>query len=132
MTARSRSWVLAAAAAIAAAAVLLLAAGPASAAAKAPTRSAPVVVIPPQLQRYLPKVTPKAAIETAERTPQVRSQRARHRSLRLDVQIYRDSHNWGLGYFAGETKVVDVTIDGETGKVLGAWQSTKAAWPMAR
>jgi hypothetical protein len=132
MTAGSRSRLRGAFAALAAFAMLALAAVPAPAAAQASTSAKPTVVITPEAQKYLPRVTPEAAIRVAERTPQVRSQRARHSDLRLDIQIYRDSRNWGLGYFSGETKVVDVTIDGDTGRVIGAWQGIKAAWPMAR
>lgn len=131
MTARSRSMLRGAFAALAASVVVLAASAvPAGAQGSAPSK--PVVVITPEVQKYLPRVTPEAAIRTAERTSQVRSQRARHSALRLDVQIYRDSHNWSLGYFSGATKVADVTIDGNSGKVIGAWQGIKAGWPMAR
>ena len=92
----------------------------------------PIITVPPELEQYLPRVTPVEAFRIAEGTASVRIERKRHPDLQANITIYRDTRDWGFGYYAGKTKVVDIKIDGQTGKVLGAWHGIKAAWPMAR
>jgi hypothetical protein len=92
----------------------------------------PVITVPPDVQRYLPRVTAVQAFHTAEATSAVQIERRRHPDLRPSITIYRDSRDWGISYHSGAHKVVDVKIDGQTGKVIDAWHGIKAAWPMAR
>lgn len=113
-----------------ASALLLTLCLPGGATAKPPPT--PIITVPPDVQQYLPRVTPIEAFRTAEGTSVVRVERRRHPDLRPRVTVFRDSRNWEIGYYANKIKVVDITIDGETGKIIGAWHGIKAAWPMAR
>ena len=91
------------------------------------------LVVAPDVQENLPPVSPKKAIALADRTPEVREERARHPDLRPDnVTLYRGSSNWGISYLSGENKLADVTVDGRTGEIVEAWQGTQAGWVMAR
>ena len=102
---------------------------------KAPAGQTPrgELVVAPDVQENLPPVSPEAAIEIADRTPEVRSERRRHPDLRPDnVTLYRGSGNWGISYLSGDNRLADVTVDGRTGEVVEAWQGTQAAWVMAR
>jgi hypothetical protein len=91
------------------------------------------LVIAPDVRADMPTVSPRRAIRIADRTPEVREERARHPELRPDnVTLFRGSGNWGISYLAGEDKLADVTVDGDTGAVVEAWQGTQAAWVMAR
>jgi hypothetical protein len=126
MPARGRS-ALAGAAACAVLALLWL--PPAASAKPAPQ---PAISVPPDLQQYIPQVSPERALRIAEHSPQVRVERSRHPDLLPRMTIYRDTRDWAISYFSGETKLVDMTIDGRTGKIVEAWRGIKAAWPMAR
>jgi hypothetical protein len=90
------------------------------------------VVISPAARPYLPHVSAQKAISTANRTAAVRSELARHERLSIDIQLFRDTRDWNVGYFDGDTKVADITVDGDSGEVVEAWKDTKAAWAMAR
>jgi hypothetical protein len=108
---------------------------PAAAQDTAPRNAAPkgTLLVAPDVQSNLPPISPKKAVEIADRTPQVRGERSRHPHLRPDnITLFRGSGNWGITYLAGEKKLADVTVDGRTGKVIEAWQGTQAAWVMAR
>src|SRR5919197_4412389 len=118
--------------ALAASALLLLLALPAPAVARDAAPSAPEVVISPAARPYLPHVSAQKAISTANRTAAVRSELARHERLSIDIQLFRDTRDWNVGYFDGDTKVADITVDGDSGEVVEAWKDTKAAWAMAR
>ena len=119
-------------------AALLLAAGrqPALAADAAPRPAAQPQTgfdLAPDVQENLPPVSPRRAVQLADRTPEVREQRRRHPDLRPDnMTLYRKSGNWGISYLSGERRLVDVTVDGRTGEIVEAWQGTQAAWIMAR
>jgi glycosyl transferase family 87 len=129
MTARSRSRLCGAFAAFA-----LLASGQLAASAAADT-TVPrgTLVIAPDVQRDHPPVTPAQAIRIANRTPQVREERRQHRALRPDnVTLFRGSGNWTISYLSGDAKLAEVTVNGQTGKVVEAWQGIQAAWVMAR
>ena len=81
---------------------------------------------------HLP-VSPREAIALADRTPEVRAQRRSHPDLRVDnMTLYRKNRDWGISYLSGDDRLVDVTVDGDTGKIVEAWQGTQAAWLMAR
>ena len=101
-----------------------------------PAASAPgkgTLLVEPEVQRNLPRISPREAIAIADRTPQVRSERARHPELRADnIALYRGSGNWGISFLAGTKKLADVTVDGDTGGIVEAWQGVQAAWVMAR
>jgi glycosyl transferase family 87 len=93
----------------------------------------PNLVVAPDVQAKLPPISPRRAIAFADRTPEVRAQRRRHPDLRPDqMSLYRKSGNWGITYVSGDDLLVDVTVDGRTGEIVGAWQGTQAAWVMAR
>jgi Glycosyltransferase family 87 len=125
MPVRGRSALAGAACAL----LVLLALSPGASAKRAPN---PVITVPSDTQQYLPPVSPLRAFRIAERSPQVRLERRRHPHLVPNITIYRDTRNWGISYFAGKTKVVDMTIDGRTGKIVAAYTGVKAGWQMAR
>jgi hypothetical protein len=80
-----------------------------------------------------PPVSARRAIRIADRTPQVRAERARHPDLRTqDLTFFEGSGNWGITYASGGNELADVTVDGRTGAVIEAWQGTQAEWVMAR
>jgi Glycosyltransferase family 87 len=92
----------------------------------------PIITVPQDLQQYVPRVSAVRAFRTAEGTASVRIERKRHPDLRPSITIYRDTRDWAIAYYTGKSKVVDIKIDGETGRIIGAWHGIKAAWPMAR
>ena len=88
---------------------------------------------PPDLVNDPPPVSPREAIAIADRTPQVRSERARHANLRVEkVTLYELTTTWVIRYLSGDKLLADVTVDARTGKVVQAWQGTQAAWVMSR
>jgi hypothetical protein len=119
---------------VAALAILMALAVPASApAAETPAAPDGAMVVAPDAQQSLPPVSPKRAIEIANGTAAVRSEKRSHPDLRPDsVTLFRGSGNWGIVYLAGEKKLADVTVDGRTGKVVEAWKGVQADWIMAR
>jgi Glycosyltransferase family 87 len=103
------------------------AACPASAAARDPQRA------PAPDARSERLISPRTALATANRTPEVRAERRNHPDLRPDEVTYlRGSRNWGVSYLADDEKLVQVTVDGRTGEVLEAWRGVQAAQPLAR
>jgi hypothetical protein len=90
-------------------------------------------LVAPDVQRDTPPVSARQAVRIANRTPQVRSERARHPDLHPDnIALFKGSRNWGISYLSGQDKLADVTVDGRTGRVVEAWQGVQAAWVMAR
>jgi glycosyl transferase family 87 len=134
MTSRARSGLfsgLALLAVLTAAAVLAAPAG-AESAAKATAAPKGTLLIAPDVQQEMPPVTARKAYRIANRTPQVRSERARHPDLRAEMVLYKGSNNWGISFKSGRDKLADVTVDGRTARVVEAWQGVQAGWVMAR
>src|SRR5690349_8176076 len=119
-------------------AVIAIAALPAaSAAAQGPSSETPssqgTLLAAPAVQRNLPRITPREAVQIANRTPEVRGELSRHPDLHPDnITLFKGSGNWDISYLSGSQKLADVTIDGHTGRVIEAWKGTQAAWVMAR
>jgi hypothetical protein len=63
----------------------------------------------------------------------VERERRRYADMRPGgVTLFEGSGNWDIAYVSGRHTVVDVTIDGHTGRVLEAWRGVQAEWVMAR
>ena len=119
------------------AALVLLAGRQPAFAADAATRPAaqplPDLVLAPEMKKELPRIPPKRAIAIAGRTPEVREQRRRHPDLRPEnVTLYRKSGNWGVSFGSKGDLLADVTVDGDSGEIVEAWQGIQAGWLMAR
>ena len=110
-----------------------LSAAPAAGQTARPAASGGRFVVAPDVRQNLPPISPRTAVEIADRSPRVRAERSRHPDLRPDnITLFKGSGNWGISYLSGANKLADVTVDGRTGRVIEAWQGVQAAWVMAR
>jgi hypothetical protein len=131
MTSRARSGLVL----LAVIATAALPAAPAAAQGPSPEKPASQgkLLVAPDVQRNLPRITPREAVQIANRTPEVQGELSRHPDLHPDnITLFKGSGNWDISYLSGTQKLADVTVDGHTGRVLEAWKGTQAAWVMAR
>jgi hypothetical protein len=77
-----------------------------------------------------PQVSRAAAIRAANLDPKVKDQRAMHPHLK-PYASFKDG-SWLVDYYAGDTDVVQVTVDQTTGLVRESWTGYQIAWKMAR
>jgi hypothetical protein len=94
------------------------------------TPSSPDVVPP----RY--RVSPRQAAATAERLPQVRAARAKHPTLFRETvaPLYTSAPRWEVGYAerGGDRRLLDVEVNGATGKVVRVWKYPQTDWVLSR
>src|SRR4051812_7000562 len=56
-------------------------------------------LVAPDVQEDPPPVSAREAVKIASRTPEVRSERARHPDLRpQNIALYKGSRNWGISF----------------------------------
>jgi hypothetical protein len=71
----------------------------------------------------------------AERTPQVRRERARHPGLErtIGIPVYLGGRRYEVGYAVpGGNRVLELHVDGRSGRVLEAWTGPQVDWVLAR
>ena len=74
------------------------------------------------------RVSPRDALAIAERTPAVREQRSEHPGLKraVGIPLYVGGRRWEILYFPrGGQQVLEMQVDGESGRVLEAWTGYK-------
>jgi hypothetical protein len=114
-------------------ALCLLAGG----AALAPPAQAALPVVVPESPNARPAgfgITPREARAVAERQPGVREARREHPSLRAKVIIprYFGDDRYEVVYRAGDRVIVDVHVDGRSGRLLELWTGPQADTLLAR
>ncbi|HEX2233732.1 MAG TPA: glycosyltransferase 87 family protein [Thermoleophilaceae bacterium] len=75
------------------------------------------------------------ALRAAERTPEVRERRANGARLTREVNIplYVPTLRWEVTYIApGGRRVVEVHVNGRTGRVMETWTGPQVGWVLAR
>lgn len=81
------------------------------------------------------ELSPRQAVRIADRTPQAREARASRPGLQRAVGIptYIRSIRYEIGYApAGSERVLEVHVDGRTGRVLETWTGPQVDWVLAR
>ncbi|HKJ36166.1 MAG TPA: glycosyltransferase 87 family protein [Solirubrobacterales bacterium] len=76
-------------------------------------------------------ISARRALRIADGDPKVVAMREERGPLTASVST-EAVKRWEVGYFAGDTKVVLIVVDGVTGEVLESWTGSQVAWPMAR
>ena len=120
---------------LSAAITLALAAAPPPASAAVENDSPDAMVIPVDFPRKPDhfSITARAALETANQTPEVMQQRSRRGTLRAGIEEANVA--WEVSYYDDQDegkKVALVIIDGPTGEVREAWTGLQVGWPSAR
>src|SRR5437588_10441244 len=89
-----------------------LLAAPAIAQDAAPAAPKGTLLVAPDVQKHLPPISPRVAVQIADRTPQVRAERGRHPGLHPDnITLFKGSGNWDISYLSGTNQLADVAID---------------------
>jgi glycosyl transferase family 87 len=113
-----------------------LLAAPSVAAADSPWL-APRTLDPPSLDT-VPRgwrVSARDAGRIAERTPQVRAERARRSRLQrtIGIPVYIGGARYEIGYAKPDgDRVLEVHVDGRSGRVLETWTGPQVDWILAR
>jgi hypothetical protein len=77
------------------------------------------------------RLTAREAIDLADRTEEVRSERRRWGRLSATA-VTKGPERWQVGYFEGGKERAQVLVDDDTGEVVEAWTGPQVAWRMAR
>ncbi|MFL5842860.1 MAG: hypothetical protein ACJ77Z_20625 [Thermoleophilaceae bacterium] len=78
------------------------------------------------------RLSPAQAVAAADRSPAVRKERARG-SVRAKASELLGKTAWQVDYFRGKKPVARATVDGVSGRLVGAvWTGPYVEWPIAR
>jgi len=91
---------------------------------------APAIASGAEAEQPAQKLTSEQAIQIAGHDPKVHDQRAMHPNLQGYAKV--EDGNWLVDYFAGDTDVVQVIVDDDTGSIKESWTGYQIAWKMAR
>jgi hypothetical protein len=92
---------------------------------------APVVGGPPPTKPDYYNLSGRVAIAIADRDPKVAETAAKYGKLKAYAEV-KEPSTWQIGYYAGDTEVVQVLVDDPTATVRESWTGYQVAWQMAR
>jgi Peptidase propeptide and YPEB domain len=91
-----------------------------------------LLFVAPAGAQQQPRISQSKATEIARLDPKAVAATEQHPNLSTSTSRNSSTGLWEVGFFTGDTEVVQVVVDPNTGKVVESWTGYQVAWRMAR